>query len=144
MVVSPDPLTQPYWDACRRGELRLQRCGDCRAFLHFPGLLCRRCGSARLAWERVCGKGTVYSFVIVHHATMPEFKDRVPYVVAWIELDEDPCARVLGDLVDCDPARVAIGDRVEVTFDTSRVPGLVVPRFRLRGDGAPRLALTSP
>lgn len=130
MVITPDALTQPYWDACRRRELRLQRCGDCGTFLHFPGLLCWRCGGDRLAWQKVSGKGQIHTFVVVHHATIAEFKARVPYVIAWIDLDEVFSARVLSDLVECDPAKVAIGDRVEVVFDDSSVEGFVVPRFR--------------
>ena len=43
-----DPLTAPYWEACQRGELRLQRCADCGTFCHFPGLRCPACGSADL------------------------------------------------------------------------------------------------
>ena len=130
MVITPDAVTQPYWDACRRPELRLQRCSDCRTFLHFPGLLCWRCGGARLDWEKVSGNGRIYSFVVVHHATIPEFKPRVPYVVAWIELDDSPAVRVLSDLVECDASKVRIDDRVEVVFDDASVPGFVVPRFR--------------
>ena len=130
MVITPDGLTQPYWDACRRRELHLQRCRACRTFVHFPGVLCWRCGSDRLEWEKVSGKGRVHTFVVVHHATIPEFKARVPYAVAWIELDESPSARVLSDLVDCDVAKLAIGDRVEVVFDVDAIEGFVVPRFR--------------
>ncbi len=130
MVITPDAVTQPYWDACRRRELRLQQCTQCSTFLHFPGLLCWRCGSDRLHWEKVSGRGRVYSFVVVHHATVPEFKDRTPYAVAWIELDDAPAVRVLSDLVDCDPLAVKIGQRVEVLFDETAVEGFVVPRFR--------------
>jgi uncharacterized protein len=130
MVITPDALTQPYWDACRRRELRLQRCRDCLTFVHFPGILCSQCGGARLDWERVSGKGRIHTFVVVHHATIPDFKMRVPYAVAWIELDESPSARVLSDLVDCDASRVQIDQRVELVFDDRSVSGFVVPRFR--------------
>lgn len=127
--ITEDGITAPYWDACRRGELRLQRCTACGTFLHFPGLACSACGSADLDWAKVAGTGTVYSFVVVHQTANPRFKSRVPYVVAWIELDEGPSARVLSDLVDCDPEKVRIGDPVELVFDHSW-PGYVVPRFR--------------
>ena len=130
MVITPDAVTQPYWDACRRHELQLQRCADCRAFVHFPGLVCPACGGGRLAWERLAGKGRIYSFVVVHQTPIPEFKPRVPYAIAWIELDEHPSARVLSDLVGCDPSRISIGDRVEVVWDDEAVEGFVVPRFR--------------
>ena len=37
-TVSPDATTQPFWDACRKRELRLQRCADCGRFRQPPGL----------------------------------------------------------------------------------------------------------
>lgn len=130
MVITPDAVTQPYWDACRRRELRLQRCADCRTYVHFPGLACPACGGSRLEWQAVSGKGRVYSFVVAHQTAIAEFKARVPYVIAWIELDEHPTARVLADLVECDPSQIRIGDRLEVVWDDAAVEGFVVPRFR--------------
>lgn len=130
-LVTPDALTAPYWEAARRRELSLQRCTQCRTFLHFPGVLCSSCGSASLAWEKVSGRGTVYSFVVVHQTAIAQFKSRVPYAVAWIELEEGPSARVLSDLTDCDLASLGIGDAVEVWFDDSN-PDFIIPRFRLR------------
>lgn len=128
----PDQTTQPYWDACQRGELRLQRCRACGTYLHFPGTACSHCGSSDLEWALMSGRGTVYSFVVVHRTTIPGFKDRVPYAVAWIELEEDASARVLSDLVDADVATLRIGQAVEVVFDRSH-DGFAVPRFRVVG-----------
>ena len=42
---SPSPLSQHYWDACVRGELLFQRCGNCGKPNFDPALLCRHCGS---------------------------------------------------------------------------------------------------
>ena len=127
----PDALTRPYWEACRRNELRLQRCATCSRFVHFPGLLCPTCGGADLKWERVSGRGSIYTYVIIHRANSPVFRNRVPYAVAWIDLEEGRAARVLSDLVDCEADEVRIGAPVEVVFERLS-DEISVPRFRLR------------
>ncbi|GAA1544652.1 OB-fold domain-containing protein [Actinomadura kijaniata] len=108
----PTPLTAPYWEACRRGELALQRCAGCGRFVHFPEPTCPFCESAELAFERVGGRGTVHTFTVVHRSFLPGFA--TPYTVAWIDLPEG--ARVFGDVTGCPPERVRIGMPVEVHF----------------------------
>ncbi|RJL26633.1 Zn-ribbon domain-containing OB-fold protein [Bailinhaonella thermotolerans] len=104
----PSPLTAPYWDACRRGELALQRCGGCRGFVHFPEAECPFCGDSNLAYEVVQGKGAVHTFTVVHRAFVPGLAP--PYTVAWIDLDAG--ARVFGGVL----GETRIGGRVDVTF----------------------------
>ncbi|MGK5553089.1 Zn-ribbon domain-containing OB-fold protein [Actinomadura kijaniata] len=108
----PTPLTAPYWEACRRGELALQRCAGCGRFVHFPEPACPFCGNAELTFERVGGRGTVHTFTVVHRSFLPGFT--TPYTVAWIDLPEG--ARVFGDITGCPPGRVRIGMPVEVHF----------------------------
>jgi hypothetical protein len=45
---------------------------------------------------------------------MPQYKIQVPYVLAYIALDEGD--HILGQIVDCDPEDVEIGSRVEMVF----------------------------
>ncbi|MQY02909.1 Zn-ribbon domain-containing OB-fold protein [Actinomadura macrotermitis] len=111
-VPVPNPLTAPYWAACGRGELALQRCGDCGRFVHFPAPACPFCGSAELPYERVGGDGVVHTFSVVHRAFLPGFTP--PYVVAWVDLPEG--ARVFGDVTGCPPEQVRIGMPVRVHF----------------------------
>lgn len=108
----PTALSRPHWDACRAGRLLVQRCADCGAHVFVPEPLCTRCTGARLEWVESAGRGAVYSFSIVHRPPRPEFA--VPYVVAIVALDEG--FFMLTNLVECAPADVAIGLRVEVAF----------------------------
>ena len=48
-----------FFGFCRDGELRFQRCGDCRAWRHVPRELCAECGSWDWTWERSSGRGSV-------------------------------------------------------------------------------------
>ncbi|GAA2091617.1 Zn-ribbon domain-containing OB-fold protein [Actinomadura alba] len=129
---SPTPLTAPYWDACRRGELLIQHCAGCGRFVHFPEPACPFCGGADLPYDQVSGRGRIHTYSVVHRAFLPGFD--TPYVLAWIDLDEG--ARAFGDVVGCPPEDVRIGSRVRVCFED--LPGFgTVPRWRLLLDPVP-------
>jgi hypothetical protein len=108
----PTPLSRPHWDGCREGRLRVQRCDDCGSHVFVPQPLCPRCQGARLSWVESAGRGSLYSFTVVHRPQRPEFE--VPYTVAIVALDEG--FFMLSNLVECEPARIAVGMRVEVVF----------------------------
>ncbi|MGH7320739.1 MAG: Zn-ribbon domain-containing OB-fold protein [Candidatus Rokuibacteriota bacterium] len=119
--------SRPYWDGCRRHELRLQRCRACGVFQHYPRGVCGTCWSTDLAWQPSSGRGTVYTFTVTHRSQAPGFKDELPFVLAYVELEEG--VQMLTNLVDCDPARVTIGMPVQVTFEDVS-PEVSIPRFQ--------------
>jgi uncharacterized OB-fold protein len=123
----PSALTQGFWDAARDGRLVAQRCAACREWRHYPQLRCPECHSPEWAWEELAGRGRIHSFSIVHQAFHPEWKERVPYAVATVELDEG--IRMVTDMDDVDA--VAIGVPVEVVFDAV-TDEITLPRWRLR------------
>jgi len=125
-------LSQPFWEASRRHELCLQRCGSCGAFRYPPAVLCPECLSEEVAWKRVSGRGKVFSFVVFHRLYHPAFEADLPYTVALVELEEGP--RLISNIVSCPPARVACDMPVEVVFED--VTGEVtLPKFKPREDG---------
>ncbi len=97
-VPVPDADTQPFWDACRNGELRIQRCGACGRWLWQPRPICSSCQKPDPAWTRVSGDGAVASWMVMRPPTLPAYADKVPYVILLVELDEG--VRLLGYLVD--------------------------------------------
>jgi hypothetical protein len=121
----PTPLSRPYWDGCREGVLRVQRCGACGGYVFIPQPVCTHCQADALAWADTSGRGTLYSFTIVHRPPRPEFQ--VPYTVAIVELDEG--FHLLTNLVECEPAEVRIGMPVEVTFRRMS-DAITLPLFR--------------
>ncbi len=126
-VPSPTPLTVPYWEACQRGELAIQRCRACSLFVHFPEPFCPGCGATDLRFERVSGRGTVHTFSVVHRSFAPGFADATPYVIAWVDLVEQPGLRTFGNVLG--DVEVQIGLPVEVCFE--ELPGFgPVPQFR--------------
>jgi len=130
-IVNAD--SAPYWQGAREDRLLLQRCRDCGVLRFFPRYLCTACGSDRVDWTEVSGRGTVHSFTIVHRAAFPEFQARTPYVVALIDLEEGP--RMMTNIVGRDALKVAIGGAVTVTFEARGTEGAKVPQFRRAESG---------
>ena len=112
---SPNPLTEPYWQAAHQRELKLPRCEACAKFHFYPRSACPHCGSTKLAWHKVSGKGEVYSFTVVHRAPSKGFAEQVPYVVAVVTLAEGP--HLMTRLTQVKPDAVKIGMQVEVDFE---------------------------
>jgi len=123
----PDQDSEPYWEGTRRHELLLQQCSACRRFRFYPRSLCPFCFSDAFNWRAAAGRGSVYSFTVVHRAPFPSFRDKIPYVLALIELEEG--VRMMSNVVDCDPAQVRIGMPVVVVFDAV-TEEITLPKFR--------------
>jgi uncharacterized OB-fold protein len=109
----PSPISAPYWEAVRRHELKLQKCGGCGAFIYYPRPRCPHCLSENLEWRNVSGRGKLYSYTVVRRASSRAFADG-PYVLAIVELDEGP--RMTTNLM-AEPEKIKIGMPVTVAFD---------------------------
>ena len=122
--------SRAYWEGCGRGELVLQRCRACGTVQHRPRGLCATCLSDEIEHFVASGRGTVYTYSVVRQNQMPAFAAAVPYVVAYVALEEGP--QLLTNIVDCDPDSVSIGMAVQADFvPTPAANGdvLGVPRF---------------
>jgi len=127
----PDEWSKGFWDACNAGRLEMQRCKSCTRFRFYPRPLCPRCRSLEWEYAPVSGRGTIYSWVVVHPPVMPAFQDRVPLAVVLVELDEDPELRLVGNLVDCPLERIEFGMPVAVTFEKV-AEDVTLPQWRPR------------
>jgi uncharacterized protein len=115
-------LNRGFWEATARGELAVQRCGGC-GHLRYPiSEVCPRCLSLELEWEPLSGRGTLYSWIVFHHAYHPAWRDRLPYTVALVELEEGPL--LISNLAAGEPV---LGMPLQVTFE--RVGDFAIPRF---------------
>lgn len=123
----PTPLSQPWWDACKKQKLLIQQCGDCGHFQFYPRNVCTACGSTGLEWFQTSGKGRVRSYTIIRHPVSKAYADEVPYTIALVQLDEGPT--LMSALTACDPDSIRIGQQLEVVFErwTEEV---TVPKFR--------------
>lgn len=107
-------LSVPFWEGCRRHELRYQRCEQC-GYANFPPTEhCRQCLSAELQWTPSDGVGEIYSWTVVHRPVTAEFEP--PYAPAIVTLDEG--YQLLTNIVGVDADELRIGMRVRVQFHT--------------------------
>jgi uncharacterized OB-fold protein len=124
-------LTAPYWEAARDGRLVVQECQACRQVWHPPLPRCPHCHCAGLGWRAVSGNGTVYTYTVVRHATHFAFADKVPYVLALVELAEGP--RLVTALTGIPPEEVRVGQPVRAVF-REVANGIVLPYFESASD----------
>ena len=137
-VPVPTPETQPFWDGCAAGELRIQRCTDCSTAFFYPRPVCPACGSVNVEWFTASGRATLYSYVI-NHRPAPGFEDDGPYAIAVVQLAEGP--RMMTSLIGVPghargpgPGHAVAGD---VRAARRGVPARVHPRRGRPVSGGP-------
>lgn len=108
--------TAEFWAGAARSELRIPHCERCGRACWYPEPPCRFCRGATLTWRTMSGRGTLFSWVVVTHAFLPQFADLVPFLPALVALDEDPAVRLATRMVDVDPDDLDFEMPVTATF----------------------------
>jgi uncharacterized OB-fold protein len=115
-------IEERYRREARDGRLMLQQCTDCRHVQAFPRAFCSRCGGREVAWKQASGRGTVAAITTLHRAPTADYRDKVPYVIALVDLAEG--VQVMGhaapDLAIHDPVSAGFalhGERHLLFFD---------------------------
>jgi uncharacterized protein len=111
-----DDLTRPFWDGAREGRLVITRCQACGFYIHHPRPVCRFCGSLDVSPEVVSGRGRLYTWTVAVQPFHPWYASRVPYVLATVELAEQPGLMMLTNVVECDEGDLHPGMPLQVTF----------------------------
>jgi uncharacterized OB-fold protein len=93
----PTPETQHFWDGCRDGELRLQRCVACTESYFPPRPFCPKCGNREVEVYAASGRGMLWSYVI-NHRPRPDLGTE-PHAIAVVKLAEGPT--MMTNIVDC-------------------------------------------
>lgn len=126
----PQPESDYYWESAANGKLVIQRCKDCGDAQFYPRVFCTVCSSRAVDWIQSSGKGTLFTFAIVHQPPHPGFADDVPYITAIVELEEGVKmpSQVIG--IDPDPEKLSIGMALEVVFEKA-TDAISLPKFRL-------------
>nr|WP_163737552.1 OB-fold domain-containing protein [Mycobacterium gallinarum] len=130
LAPTPTGESQPFWTGGEHGELLVSRCRRCMRFFHPPGPACWRCRSTDVAPEPVSGRARVAAYTFNRQPWIPGFDP--PYIVAMVELDDEPDVRLITNVVDVSADDIHVGLPVEVFFeewgdDDSRV---WLPLFR--------------
>ena len=103
-----------HWrETPERYRLEAGKCKKCGS-IHFPGrLICPDCGAREFETIRLSGKGELATLTVIRVAPMG-FSDLAPYAIGIVKLDEG--IRVMGQVSDCNPEELKIGDRVSTQF----------------------------
>jgi uncharacterized OB-fold protein len=125
-----DPDNRAFWTGGADGALMVHRCADCGWWIHPPRPRCRRCRSARVSPQRTVGRGRVVTFTVNHQPWIPGSD---LYIVALVELEEQPGLFLTTNLVDTEAEEVELGMPVEVVFEDAG-DGVHLPLFRPVGD----------
>ena len=101
-----------WFEGARAHTLLIQHCTSCGTLRHPPLPACAVCGS--LEWDTVesSGRGTLYSFVVVHYPQVPSFEYPLP--IGLIELEEG--TRLVANLEGIDHDAIEIGMRLQAEF----------------------------
>jgi uncharacterized OB-fold protein len=109
-----DDSSRPYWTAGAAGELRIAHCGGCRRYFHPPRAGCPDCGGA-LEFVAVSGDATLFTYTVAFQQFHPAVP--TPFVIALVELAEQPDLRLVTNIVDCEPAALVSGMPLQVRFE---------------------------
>ena len=122
--------TAQYWEGCKAHELRFQKCSCCGTVRWPASYICPECMSEKYEQMTLPNEGILYSYIVMNKPFHPSLRDKVPYIVAAVDLAEN--VRILANMFDCDPADVHCGAPVEVEFLDSGTYSR--PIARLKGE----------
>ncbi len=124
MLPEPTPETRHFWDGCKEGELRLQRCTSCGDSYFPPRPFCPKCSSRAVEVYKASGKGVLWSYVI-NMRPRPDMGTE-PYAIAVVKLAEGP--QMMTNITNCPqtPEALQLDMPVQVSFtkmsDTISLP----------------------
>lgn len=125
---------QPFWDGAAAGELRMPFCASCGRTNWYPKPKCHVCKATETEWRTLPGTATVFSYSVLHHTFLPQYKDLVPFVTGLVLLDGAPGARLVTRFVDVEPQDMRCDLPVEVVFRPLEFAGVegsvIAPLFR--------------
>lgn len=126
-TIFPTPTTQPYWDGLRAHKVRLQYSPSADEWVFYPRVLAPRTLADDLEWREIAGLGLLYAFTIARHPTAPAWRNRLPQLLAVVQLDEGP--RLTTEMVNVAPEDLRVGMRVRPVFCDDPAGGETVLRF---------------
>jgi uncharacterized OB-fold protein len=127
MLPEVTDANRPFWEGTLAGELRLQRCTACGVRRFPDGISCPNCLSTGVEWMAASGRATLWSWTRMHQVYFPAFRDDVPYLVVFAQLEEGPF--MISSLVD-PPEQLRLDLPLLIEFDAVSETQ-AVPRFRV-------------
>jgi uncharacterized OB-fold protein len=124
LIPEPDEDSKQFFDGALEGNLMLMKCNNCGTHRMPSRKNCDICLSTDTSWVASSGKGTVYTFSIMHQQFHPGYQ--VPYNIITVELEEGP--RINSNMVGIENDAIKVGMPVQVEFE--RYDDVALPKFR--------------
>lgn len=118
-----------WWEGVERGEVLIQKCAGCGKLRHPPRPMCPECQSTKWAGQKASGRGTVYSYTVLHYPKFPGYE--FPLACGLIELEEG--TRLVTNIVGCEPDQIRIGMKGTVVVEQVD-DDMKLPVFRVSGN----------
>ena len=118
-------IAKPFFEGLQQNKFLLPWCKSCGKAHFYPRSACPHCWGEEYDWRAAAGTGTVDNITVVRANPPTAFRDKLPYTIAIVELDEG--VRLLSNILD-EPGTVSIGDRVQV--EIGQWDGEAVPLFK--------------
>jgi uncharacterized OB-fold protein len=115
--MSEKPTLEAYQKFIEEENFKAYKCVDCGMVIAPPSGTCYGCGSTKMEWTDVSGKGTLVSFTVIHIAP-DDFADEAPYYVGIVELEEG--TRVTSRLIGYNPETpetITLGTPVKLDYE---------------------------
>lgn len=123
----PTEISAPFWEGLKAERLLIQQCDHCNHWVFYPRRHCPSCLAHALTWREVNGAATLYSYTVTRIATLPDFADEMPQILAVIELEQG--VRINSNLVGLDETEVKIGMALQPVFAEVDAKGTRLLRF---------------
>ncbi len=121
-----DVWNRPFWEACKERRLIAQRCNQSGEIWFPPSPVSPVTRTQEWSWVDLSGRGTIWSWVVMHQRYFKGFADDIPYNVAQVQLEEGPM--LITNIVDVAEADLRIGMPVQVVFEEA-TDTITLPKF---------------
>jgi uncharacterized protein len=122
-------LDKEFWEATKRHELVVQSCKSCGAFQWGPEWICHKCHSAEMGWQKVAGRGRLFSWTRSWNPVHPALREACPYIVVVVELPDANNVRMVGNLLGDPMIDPPFDAKVEAVFEDH--PDATLVQWRL-------------
>jgi len=110
-----------YWrEVPQRYRYEAAKCSGCGKVFFPPRRVCSKCRGTAFEKTTLPQEGKIATYTVIRVAPSG-FVDEAPYAVGIVSLPGD--IKVTAQIVDCDPDRLAIGDKVRLEFRRVRQDG---------------------
>lgn len=107
-VVSPEAV---FLQALATGQLKVQRCCECRRVIFFPRTHCHQCGSDTYVWESMNPGGVLYSY-----SDIPQTANFPARNVVLVDMDDE--FRMMSTVLQARPGELVMGMRLRARADS--------------------------